>query len=567
MVRFETLKNNSIEKYRVYLQQKGFTFFGDAPYGELWHGIIRIEENDITSDLCICFPQNFPYENPVVYALSDMEFIKTSRHQNDNFLCLWHEGEWNANITPEEFYNRIEMWFKHSKNNDWDNKDRRADLDRHFHSNNILAISDDEWMSFSFDCPYGYYNYVLLSSKDFTQGVFIYNPSNGVIKDSGLFLSHPSTVPLCNSIILKEFRGFKQNEDNTKGGLWLFCKEEIKPCKTFQELKAQISALCDISENVLNDEFKMLLNENKNIMFSIIYNDCNGKRQYIHFDYNQDDDVLATFKTSNCDEYNLSQRISHLKMKIQDKKVAIFGIGAIGSFVADSLGRHGLNEIKLIDYDTLEPQNIIRHALSSRYVGIKKASAMAHKISNVSLGFTKIKSYANPFYETKVIIDIIKDVDVVVDCTANKNFSLMLNHLCTEYKKLVVYITSHKKATIGKIIVVKPGIDPCLCCYYGKNGIVDNYDKFDYPYIQQDENDEIVLSCGDITYPGVSSDIEMIAIWGVKIILWLLQDKFDSNYCLIVNEVQEGEDINPIFKRIGHTFKTFKKMEGCEICA
>lgn len=567
MVNFETLKNTVTESYRVYLKQKGFDFVKEVKLGELWHGIIKVADSNIQNDLCICFPQNFPYEHPTIYSLSDEEFIKSSRHQNDKFLCLWNEGAWSTNITPEEFFNRIEMWFKHSMNNDWENKDRMADLDRHFQPNNILAICDDEWMNFTFDSPYGYYNYVLLGFKDFKQGVFIYNPSNGVINKSGIFLPQPSTIPICNSYILKEFRHFKQNDENTKNGIWFFCKEEIKPCQTFQELKTQICALCEISEDILNDEFKNLLKENKNIMFSIIYKDVNGKKQFVHFDYNKEDDVLAAFKTCNCDEYNLTQRITHLKTKIQGKKVAIFGIGAIGSFVADSLGRHGLNEIKLIDYDTLEPQNIIRHALSACFVGIKKSSAMAKKINNFALGSTKTIDYIEPIYEVKKYLEIINDVDIVIDCTANKNFSLMLNHLCVENKKMAVYITSHKKATIGKIIVVRPNIDPCLCCYYGKNGIIDNYENFDYPYIAQDEDDEIILGCGDITYPGVSSDIEMIAIWGVKIVLWLLQNNFDNNFCLIVNEIQENEKLNPMFKNIGHYFKTFKKLEGCEICA
>ena len=567
MVRFDTLKNTITGSYRKYLKQKNFEFIAEVDYGELWHGIIQIPDSDIKSDLCICFPFKFPYEHPWVYALSNEEFIKNSRHQNDKYLCLWNDGEWNVNITPDEFYNRIVMWFKHSKNNDWENKDRKADLDRHFHSNNVLAINDDEWSNFEFNSSYGYYKYTILRFKTYVQGVFIYHPTNGFDNKSKLFLPAASSFIECNSNLLKEFHYFKQNKDNTKNWLWFNCKEEIKPCQTFAELKKQICKLCDISENILNEEFKKLSNENKNIMFSIIYEDGNKNKQYVHFDYNKGDDVLKTYKTCNCDEYHLTQRISHLKTKIQDKKIAIFGIGAIGSFVAESLGRHGLKEIKLIDHDMLEPQNIIRHALSACFVGVKKAYAMAQTINNFSLGFTQTNYFNDPIYDTKEYLEIIKDVDLVIDCTANRNFSLMLNHLCIENRKLAVYITSHKKATIGKIIVVRPNIDPCLCCYYGNNGIIDNYEESDYPYITQDKDDEIILGCGDITYPGVSSDIEMIAIWGVKIVLWLLQNQFDNNFCLIVNEFQKNENLNPIFKNIGHYFKTFKKLEGCEICA
>lgn len=566
MARFETFKNEVTQSYRVYLKQKNFNFFKEFEFGELWEGVISLSDDGIESKLGIYFPWNFPYEPPMVCVCSDEDFVKNSRHQNDKLLCLWNEGEWNPNITPDDFYKRIEMWFQHSKNNDWENKDRRADLDRHFHSNNILAINDDEWSNFQFNSSYGYYEYTILSFNNYPQGVFIYNPKDGVCNKSGLYLPASDSFTNCNSNLLKEFHYFKQDITNTKRGLWFNCKDEIRPCQTFKELKTQIYRLCNTSENIIDDEFKKLLAKNKNIMFSIIYEDNDKNKQYIHFDYNKDDDKLVTYKTCNCNEVNLTQRISHLKTKLQDKKIAIFGIGAIGSFVAESLGRHGLNEIKLIDHDTLEPQNIIRHALSACFIGLKKAFALSQIINNFSLGFTKTNYICESIFDERKYIEIIKDVDIVIDCTANKNFSLMLNHLCVENKKLAVYVTSHKKATIGKIIVVRPNIDPCLCCYYGKDGIIDNYEKFDYPYITQNQDDEIILGCGDITYPGVSSDIEMIAIWGVKVVLWLLQNKFENNFCLIVNEIQNDENLNPVFHRVGNFFRTFKKLEGCEIC-
>lgn len=570
MVKFETFRNDVLEKYRKVLIAKNFNLIRVLNFGELWHGNVIFKNKDnivISSEICILFTNKFPYEHPEVYALSDDNFIKNSRHQNSKFLCLWHEGEWNTYMSPSDFYQRIEEWFKHSINNNWEKKDRMADLDRHFHSNHILAMNDDEWQNFIFNSSYGYYKYIRLKFKDYNQGVFVYKPQNGMT-NQGLYVSPSNNFEPCNSDLIKEFHYFKQNEQNVYNATWFKCKEEIKPCETFIELKKQIYTLCDTTKEIIDEEFKKLLQtNNENVMFSLIYKDCDDIFQWVHFDYNQKDDILATYKTCKCDKNSLSLRISHLKTKLQDKKIAIFGIGAIGSFIASSLGRHGINEIRLIDYDLLEPQNIIRHALSACFVGIKKAYAMSQMINNFSLGSTNTKAYSEYLYETKEYENIIKDVDIIIDCTANKNFSLMLNHICIKHNKLAVYITSLKKASIGKVIVVRPQIDPCLCCYYGQNGIIDNYEKFDYPYITQDIDDEINLGCGDTTYQAVSSDIEMIAIWGVKIVLWLLQNKFSYNFCLIVNDTQDKVGVNQIFNTIGHTFKTFKKLEECEICA
>ena len=570
MVKIETFRNNFLEKYREVLFGKGFEFIKTSGSGELWHGFINIKDksdnSEIKCDVCIYFTDTFPYTHPEVFALSDDDFIKNSRHQNNNFLCLWNEGEWNTYMSPENFYKRIEEWFNHSINNDWENKDRKADLDRHFCTNSILAINDNEWKEFPFDSAYGYYKYVKLSFKDYIQGVFIYSPQNGVVS-SGLFLAPSQKFTPNNNKILKAFHYFEQNQQNTFDGIWFYCKEEIKPCTNFEELKKQIYKLCDATQDIIDEEFKKVLQAPiENVMFSILYKDFDSELQWVHFDYNKKENILETFKTCKCDDESLALRVKHLKTKIHDKKIAIFGIGAIGSFVTESLGRHGLKEISLIDHDILEPQNIIRHALSACYIGVYKARAMSQVINNFSLGNTKTKCYFRSKYDIKEYEEIINDADIVIDCTANRNFSLMLNHICLKNNKQAIYITSHKKASIGKVIVVRPHVDPCLCCYYGQNGIIDEYEKFDYPYIAQDITDEINLGCGDVTYPGVSSDIEMIALWGVKITLWLLQGNFEHNYCLIVNDELDIENIHPDLKSIGHKFRKFKKLEGCEIC-
>ena len=51
------------------------------------------------------------------------------------------------------------------------------------------------------------------------------------------------------------------------------------------------------------------------------------------------------------------------------KKVAIFGLGGVGSYVAEALARCGIGELTLCDSDTVSRTNINRQlcALESRY--------------------------------------------------------------------------------------------------------------------------------------------------------------------------------------------------------
>ena len=116
--------------------------------------------------------------------------------------------------------------------------------------------------------------------------------------------------------------------------------------------------------------------------------------------------------------------------------------------------------IKIIDRDVLEPVNTLRHALGTSYIGISKVTAVATKINSQALGLTTVEQFDDKGFQMDNYREIIEDVDIVVDCTANKNFSLMLNQLCLEKHKTAVYITSHRKAFIGKVILVRPNIDP-----------------------------------------------------------------------------------------------------------
>lgn len=570
MVSIEEFRNNALEKFREYLHKNDFKLFlGEEEY---WVRFFSMKDptGTITKHyVAVEFPNNFPYIHPTVLTCPSATFIKESRHQNainkETLICLWHEYEWDIHTSPEDFHNRLIDWFDRSSKGDWKETDLLADLHLHFKQNYINAITGDKWEDFEF-YKFGYSKYIELKKQNTVQGVYLFNPQLGLTKN-GQYTTLIQKYSSCNEPILTQF--YSGNEDyisTQQDSLWFFLHSEPKPCKTFQELMLQIKKLSGVKKNIIINKIKEIISSTAYNYFilSIIYLDIKNKNQYIHFKINKSDFTFTAFKTNKCDTLSLNIRVEHLKTKLQDKSIAIFGIGAIGSVVADSLGKHGLKSIKLIDHDDIEPANTIRHRLGISSLGLNKAHAMSDCIKEHSLNSTKVFYYDNVYFTPQKIEKIINDVDLVIDCTANKNFSLLLNHICIENQKTCAYIITQKKAAIGQIKIVRPHKDPCLCCYEGNGGIVQNYKAHNYPFVPKGDDDEIVLSCGDATYPAVSSDIEMIAIWGVKIILWLLQNKFEYNHCLIVNDVIN--DIPDHLSEIGHKFSKFEKVKGCEIC-
>jgi len=73
-------------------------------------------------------------------------------------------------------------------------------------------------------------------------------------------------------------------------------------------------------------------------------------------------------------------------LKILDRsKVAVFGLGGVGSYVVEGLARAGLGELHLFDFDQVDITNINRqlHALSGT-VGRAKAELMAERVAEIN---------------------------------------------------------------------------------------------------------------------------------------------------------------------------------------
>ena len=67
------------------------------------------------------------------------------------------------------------------------------------------------------------------------------------------------------------------------------------------------------------------------------------------------------------------------------KKVAIFGLGGVGSWCCEALGRAGVGQLALIDHDTVSESNLNRQlvALHST-IGQPKAAVMAARLRDIN---------------------------------------------------------------------------------------------------------------------------------------------------------------------------------------
>jgi len=101
--------------------------------------------------------------------------------------------------------------------------------------------------------------------------------------------------------------------------------------------------------------------------------------------------------------------------KLKASKVAIFGVGGVGSYCAEALARTGIGELFLIDYDIIDITNINRqiHA-TTRTVGLFKVDVMKERLLDINPDL-KITTYKEKYCENTRVELLKDDYSYVVD--------------------------------------------------------------------------------------------------------------------------------------------------------
>ena len=71
--------------------------------------------------------------------------------------------------------------------------------------------------------------------------------------------------------------------------------------------------------------------------------------------------------------------------KLKDKKVTVFGVGGVGGYVCEMLGRSGIGHFVLVDKDQVDVTNINRQIIAlSSTVGKDKVEVMKERLIEIN---------------------------------------------------------------------------------------------------------------------------------------------------------------------------------------
>ena len=101
--------------------------------------------------------------------------------------------------------------------------------------------------------------------------------------------------------------------------------------------------------------------------------------------------------------------------RLNNSKVAIFGIGGVGSFVVESLARVGIGKFILVDKDEIDITNLNRQIIATNStIGKAKVEVAKERILDIN-PCAKVEIYKE-FFMPNSKIELDNSTDYIVDC-------------------------------------------------------------------------------------------------------------------------------------------------------
>jgi len=246
---------------------------------------------------------------------------------------------------------------------------------------------------------------------------------------------------------------------------------------------------------------------------------------------------------------------------LRTKRVVVVGLGSGGSTVALELAKAGVARLTLIDPDTLEETNLIRHECDDRYLGENKAVAVADLIRHRDPE-AEVEALADDVFDLGERLErLVGEADLVAVCTDAEPPKHLLNELCTVAATPAVYAGVYARAAGGEVIRCAGGPDDA--CYACVTAVLKE--------TAQTPVDEAELDYGAVDAdgalhgaPGLGLDVRLIALIHAKVCLATLVPELalDANVVLFGNQAMEGLFPRPLASALVQV----ARQDDCMMC-
>ncbi|WP_042275083.1 sulfur carrier protein ThiS adenylyltransferase ThiF [[Clostridium] dakarense] len=119
----------------------------------------------------------------------------------------------------------------------------------------------------------------------------------------------------------------------------------------------------------------------------------------------------------------IARHTPNIHSKLEQGKVAILGLGGLGSNIAVSLARIGVGKLVLADFDVVEPSNLNRQQYFIDDIGKNKTYALKENIKRIN-PFINIKTHN--IFITKDNMEYFNDVDIIIEAFDNPKYKAQI---------------------------------------------------------------------------------------------------------------------------------------------
>lgn len=221
-----------------------------------------------------------------------------------------------------------------------------------------------------------------------------------------------------------------------------------------------------------------------------------------------------------CGEDEFTARIPELA-PLRTKTVAVVGVGCIGAPSALEFARAGVGNLRLLDYDRVDPAATVRWPLGLPMAGVPKVEALRWFIAEnyprttVTAVCRRLGVPAIEFAKTEedVLAAFLEGADLLFDASAEWGLAHLLSHKARAAGIPYVHIGGRNGGWGGVVFREGRGLtDGCWGCYVHSlaDGTIQRPPHDDGQHVQP-------TGCADPTFTGANFDLREVALMGVRL--------------------------------------------------
>ena len=392
----------SRNRFIAELEKDGFERVSDSP--DTWRGKIHPAFAGLTkaTRMEIIIRSGWPYQFPLLFV----EGVNTSHSTPEGFICLWRDGDdsmvWE---TLEGFYNRIADWCQQAEQG-WKNQNLTQDAYLNYLCKlPLLAIFDLNALR------------VEPRKREELHGVLNYQRRAIAIRPGRA--TAPNHIPgiwvYADALAGPPPRNLSEvprHLSRSQAGKLETCLKKLSQRRNLPGQGDFIILFCWTHEGQPN-------------ALALLCHVANGKPE------------AYAMMPGPADRENLMLRAGPDALLLKDKKVVVFGAGALGSQTALTIAQSGIRELDIVDHDVVLPGNVARHIAGHSQVGMPKVEAVKAAVADHA-PWTKVNPYPDHIRTPQDIRQRIQDADLIIDASGDAILQTTLAQIATHDKMPLV---------------------------------------------------------------------------------------------------------------------------------